>query len=412
MTEVTEGVSEPATLLLEPRDGVPAVTADAGSLARVIHAFEQGTGPVAVDTERASGYRYSQRAYLVQLRRTGAGTALIDPLGCPDLHQLSAALADCEWVLHAASQDLPCLAEVGLVPQRLFDTELAARLAGFERVGLAAIVEELLGVRLEKGHSAADWSHRPLPDAWLRYAALDVELLVDLRDALHAELAGQGKLDWAAEEFAAVRTAPAPPPRQDPWRRLSGIHRLRGPRQLAIARALWEARDAHACRRDIAPGRVLPDAAIVLVAAAGPREMTALAALPPFRGPRIRRTVPIWWAAVQSALEAPESALPGPLSHEGPPPAGRWADREPLAAARLAASRAALAVIATAHAVPAENLLEPALLRRLAWAPPDPLTPESVAAALVSGGARSWQRALVTDALAVGLAPARATTGG
>ncbi|MHB8452171.1 MAG: ribonuclease D [Mycobacteriales bacterium] len=407
MTDVTEGVSEPATLLLEPRDGVPAVTTDQVGLARVIRMFERGSGPVAVDTERASGYRYSQRAYLVQLRRAGAGTALIDPLGCPDLHALSDALTDCEWVLHAATQDLPCLAELGLVPRRLFDTELAARLAGYERVGLAAIVEELLGVRLEKGHSAADWSGRPLPDSWLRYAALDVELLVELRDALHAELARQRKLDWAAEDFAAICSAPPPPARQDPWRRLSGIHRLRGPRQLAIARALWEARDAHARRRDIAPGRVLPDAAIVLVASVGPREMATLAALPPFRGRRMRRTVPMWWAAVEVALAAPERVLPGPVPQYGPP-TGRWAERDPSAAARLAQARASLAAIATDHAIPTENLLEPALLRRLAWTPPDPPTAAAVEAALVAGGARAWQRALVTDALAAALTAASA----
>ena len=94
------------------------------------------------------------------------------------------------------------------------------------------MAETVLGYRLEKGHSAADWSTRPLPEPWLRYAALDVELLIDLRDALEAELEGQGKLGWAHEEFAALAAAPPPPGRRDPWRRLSGIHRLRTPRQL------------------------------------------------------------------------------------------------------------------------------------------------------------------------------------
>ncbi len=198
---------------------------------------------MALDAERASGYRYSQRAYLVQLRRGGAGTALIDPLPLPDLKALDAAIAEAEWVLHAASQDLPCLAELGLRPRRLFDTELAARLAGFERVGLAALTEQLLGFSLEKHHSAADWSSRPLPESWLTYAALDVELLTDLRDALDAELTRQGKSEWAAEEFAAlVRTGARPPRvRAEPWRRTSGIHRVRGragagPGPLAVVR--------------------------------------------------------------------------------------------------------------------------------------------------------------------------------
>jgi ribonuclease D len=210
-------------------------------LAEVARRFAAGTGPVAVDAERASGYRYSQRAYLVQLRREGAGTVLIDPVPLPDMTVLNEAIADSEWVLHAASQDLPCLTELGLGPQRLFDTELGARLAGFERVGLAALTESLLGYALEKHHSAADWSTRPLPASWLSYAALDVELLIDLRNALAAELERQGKTEWAAEEFAALVAGAGQPPRTrpDPWRRTSGIHRVRGARALSRVRALW-----------------------------------------------------------------------------------------------------------------------------------------------------------------------------
>ena len=174
-------------------------------------------------------------------------------------------------MLHAASQDLPCLAELGLRPTRIFDTELAGRLLGYARVGLGSIIEEVLGYTLEKGHSAADWSTRPLPEPWLRYAALDVELLVELRDVLDAQLTEQGKRDWAAQEFAAIAAAPPAPPRVEPWRRTSGLHRLRKRRQLAVVRALWEARDDLARRRDIAPGRVLPDAAIAAAALALPK---------------------------------------------------------------------------------------------------------------------------------------------
>ena len=141
-----------------------------------------GEGPVAIDAERASGYRYGQRAYLVQVRREGAGTWLIDPVGCPDLTPLDEAIGAAEWILHAATQDLACLAEVGLRPRQLFDTELAARILGLPRVGLAAVVEHYLGLSLAKEHSAVDWSTRPLPEPWLRYAALDVEVLDELRN--------------------------------------------------------------------------------------------------------------------------------------------------------------------------------------------------------------------------------------
>src|SRR5215468_5413932 len=194
----------PATPLVEPRDGTPAPIADNAGLTRSAEALANGKGSVAVDAERASGYRYSAKAYLVQLRREGAGTVLLDPLPFGDLTPLADAIADAEWVLHAASQDLPCLSEIGLRPKALFDTELAARLAGIERVGLAALTESLLGYSLEKHHSAADWSTRPLPEAWLTYAALDVELLIELRDALAVVLEEQGKAEWAAEEFAAL----------------------------------------------------------------------------------------------------------------------------------------------------------------------------------------------------------------
>ena len=199
-----------AVPLLEPRDGLPPLVTTASALAEAVTALGAGEGPVAVDAERASGYRYGHRAFLVQLRRRGAGTVLIDPIACPDLSALDAALAGSEAVLHAASQDLPCLAELGYRPRQLFDTELAGRLLGYPRVGLGVLVETVLGFTLEKGHAAADWSTRPLPTEWLRYAALDVEVLVELRDALAAELAEQGKTEWARQEFAAVLAAEPP----------------------------------------------------------------------------------------------------------------------------------------------------------------------------------------------------------
>ena len=222
--------------LLEPRDGLPPLIVSPEDLAEATARLRDGTGPVAVDAERASGFRYGHRAFLVQLRRNGAGTVLIDPVPCPDLSELDEALAGTEAVLHAANQDLPCLADLGFRPRQLFDTELAGRLLGYPRVGLGTLVEEVLGLSLEKTHSAADWSTRPLPAEWLKYAALDVEVLVDLRDALAAELAENGKTGWAQQEFAAVLAARPAPPRPDPWRRTSGIHRVRSRRSLAIVR--------------------------------------------------------------------------------------------------------------------------------------------------------------------------------
>ncbi len=391
----------PAVPLLEPREGVPPVVATAAGLDRVIAAFAAGTGPVAVDAERASGYRYGQRAYLIQLRREGAGTALIDPIACPDLSGLDAALADAEMVLHAANQDLPCLAEVGLVPRRLFDTELAGRLLGYPRVGLGSMVENVLGFVLEKGYSAADWSTRPLPEDWLRYAALDVELLVELRDALQEELETAGKLEWALEEFAAILATPPKPPRPDPWRRTSGIHRVRNRRALAAVREVWTARDRIARERDLSPGRVLQDAAIIELAQKSPKTPAELQALPTMRGRGARRHQSAWLRAVARARDLSERALPeSNLPGDGPPPAHRWADRDPEAAKRLTAARAVIAALADEHSMPSENLVQPDYVRRLAWTPPEESSPSAIGAALRELGARRWQVELTAQPLA------------
>ncbi|MFD7595307.1 ribonuclease D [Kitasatospora sp. NPDC059812] len=411
MTDAVAAIPEEAAPvpLLEPKEGIPPVVADEQALAATVAAFAGGTGPVAVDAERASGYRYGQRAYLIQLRRVGAGSALIDPIACPDLSGLGDALADTEWVVHAATQDLPCLAEVGMRPRQLFDTELAGRIAGFARVGLGPMTESVLGLSLAKEHSAVDWSTRPLPEPWLRYAALDVEVLVELRDALEQELDAQGKLGWALEEFAAIAAAPRPAPRTDPWRRTSQLHKVRRRRQLAVVRELWLARDRLAQERDVSPGRVLSDAAIVNAALAMPLNIAALQGVQGF-GPRVhRRQLEQWLAAVQRGREVPENQLP-PASapHDGPPPPRAWAEKDPVAAARLSGARAAVADLAERHNLPAENLITPDLVRRVSWEPPADPAATGVAAALRRLGARQWQVDLVAPVMATAFAEAAA----
>ncbi|ORX01020.1 ribonuclease D [Mycolicibacillus trivialis] len=397
-----------ATPLRAPRGGVPPVSVTADEIARAADRLAAGRGPFAVDAERASGFRYSNRAYLIQIRRADAGTVLIDPVGdgtdpAALLEPVAEALSDGEWILHSADQDLPCLAEVGLRPPALYDTELAGRLAGFDRVNLAAMVQRLLGLGLAKGHGAADWSKRPLPAEWLNYAALDVEVLIELRNAIADVLVEQGKTDWAAEEFDHLRKFEAPPTRRDRWRRTSGIHKVRGDRGLAAVRELWLVRDRLAQRRDIAPGRILPDRAIIDAALTDPRTVAELLERPIFGGPKQRRYAELWVAALASARESP-APPPGPESNSGPPPAVRWAKRKPEAAARLEAARAAISAVAEQVDVPAENLLSPELVRRLCW---DWAGSADTAAAvedvLRAGGARSWQRRLVVPALATAL---------
>lgn len=401
-----DGSDEPVVpLLREPADGLPVPVETPAQLGALTARLARGTGPVAFDAERASGYRYSQRAYLVQLRRAGVGTALVDPIAQPALAGLNTAIGSAEWILHAANQDLACLAELGLVPARLFDTELAGRLLGEERVALGTMVERELGVRLEKGHSADDWSLRPLPRDWLVYAALDVELLIPLREVLDAALRAAGKDEWARQEFEAIRTAPPAPPRADPWRRTSGIHTVHGRRQLAVVRALWQARDRYAAQRDVAPGRLLPDAAIIAAATRLPQQPAELAALAVFGGPRQRRQLDRWFGAVSSALSLPESALPPVTgrSRDGIPPSARWRERDPDAAARLAACRAAVTSLAEQHSVLAQNLLASDVVRRLAWQPPEPPDETAVRERLAEAGARPWQFELTAAALAEAL---------
>lgn len=391
LSELPAAQEEPQAVqvLAMPVDGVPDVVVDERRLLEATSRLAQGEGPVAIDAERASGYRYGQRAYLVQVRREGAGTWLLDPIACPDLSPLAEAIGQAEWVLHAASQDLPCLAEVGLRPQQLFDTELGARLAGLPRVGLSAVTEHYLGISLAKEHSAVDWSTRPLPEPWLRYAALDVEILVELREALLADLAAQDKTEWARQEFAALAHARPAPPRIDPWRRTSGIHRLRGRRTLGVLRELWELRDDLARRRDTSPGRVIPDAMLLEVAIAAPQSREELAKVTSNRA--VRRYADGLVAAVQRAMLRPEDELPVPsLPHNGPPPVRSWADRDPIAAARLRNVRAALSEFATMRQVPVENLLSPDTLRRVVWDPPEP-TVAAVSDQLTAHGARPWQ---------------------
>ena len=446
----------PLRLITTPTHPVLGPVTTAEELAEAVRRLQAGTGPVAVDAERASGYRYSQRAYLIQLARVGSGNILIDPIpfntdslktsptdaeptdtepttteptttgaltagaarggDAPgnDVPGALAALQDAiggvEWVLHAASQDLPGLREIGLEPASVFDTETAGRLLGLERVSLNSMLERFLGVSLEKGHSAADWSQRPLPSEWLVYAALDVDLLVDLRDVVEAELIRAGKLAWAQQEWAATLAAPPAGPRSEPWRRTSGIHAVRSRRQLAGVQALWEARDEIARARDIAPGRILPDAAIIAAVRADPESVDALAHLPVFRGPRQRQHAGRWFAALDEARTRPDAELPATAlgSRDGMPASGRWRERDPEAAVRLLAVREAVNVVAEQHHVQAQNLLAADVIRRLCWTPPVPGDPDTVAAALTHLGARPWQVELCAEPISAALATAPA----
>lgn len=389
--------------LARPSGNLDVIESQAG-LEAAAEALAGGHDAVAVDVERANGFRYSARAYLVQLFRRGSGTFLIDPVTIDSFTPLQAAIGEVEWVLHAASQDLPSLRELGLEPQKLFDTELGSRLAGFDRVGLQAVVERTVGLHLKKEHSHSDWSTRPLPKEWLEYAALDVELLVDARDGVAAALAEQDKLEIAGQEFEYELRKPSKPAPAEPWRRLNGIHRIRDRRQLAIARALWLARDEYAQEIDTAPGKLVPDAALVAAASASPKSKSHLASIKEFHGRASRSQLDRWWAAIEQG-RTEESLPPLRVKQDGPPPPRFWDQKRPVAAARLKAAKAAVLDLAEQWHMPQENLLTPDTLRRVLWDAHDDADVD-VTAALAARGTRQWQIEIVADPIAESIAAA------
>ena len=403
-----------AVPLLQPANGTPPVIDTESAFETALHELSQGTGPFAVDAERASGFRYSARAYLIQIKRNNGGLHLIDPIPFGPGHrlfeQLNTLLNSDEVILHASTQDLPCLRELGINPLQLFDTELAGRIAGLPRVGLGPLLESLMGVTLAKEHSAADWSARPLPHDWLTYAALDVELLVELRDRMYEILKASNKIDWALEEFASIVKAPPAPPRVDPWRRTSGMHKIKKRDQLAIIRALWNARDAIAAEQDIAPGKLLNDSAIVELAIVAPttkREFEK--ALRPL-GVRARwmENLKVWLDSVATAVALPEEQWPQMRTNTDTlPPIKLWRDKFPDKYAPLSHARAAIEQLSLEKQIPVENLMTPELVRRICWAPPagstEELSPSLVEDGLKALGARQWQIDLVAPILAAAL---------
>ena len=367
-------------------------------LQQVSEQLAKDTSPVAIDAERASGYRYFQRAYLLQIKHPNHGIFLIDPTAISDVTPLSQSLANREWVIHAAIQDLPCLTELGLTPSKLFDTELAGRLLGLPRVALAVMLDTYLGVKLKKQHSAADWSRRPLPPKWLEYAALDVEYLIELKSLVEAELAATGKLNWANEEFEAL-TSFSPSPKSDqPWRRLSGVHLIADPRARAVARSLWYARDDLAQKLDIAPGRLLPDSAILAAAQATPVTRAQIEEIEGFLRTESKRHLELWWQAIEKAMSEPKDQLP-PRSARERPFLNRGSASDPQAAQRLANARVALTEISQEFSIPTENLVTAGALRSAAALAPSKLTGDDLARILSQGGARPWQVEVVTNRL-------------
>ena len=402
---MTEEEARTATPLLVPAAGTPPVIADEAAFRVALTELAKGAGPFAVDAERASGYKYSARAYLIQIKRNGGGLHLIDPIPFGPGHKLFIELNELlntdEVILHASTQDLPCLRELGINPKLLFDTELGGRIAGLPRVGLGPLLEAHLGVLLAKEHSAVDWSVRPLPLDWLNYAALDVEMLIELRNVIAQLLIDSRKFDWAQAEFAAILTAPPSAPRVDPWRRTSGMHKIRKRNQLAVVRSLWIARNQIAESLDVSPGKLLNDSAIVELAMNPPTNKREFEKTlrPIGLRPRWKENLDAWLTAIASAVALSESDYPElRAAGDSMPPTKIWKERFPEKYAPFTHARAAVELRAAELNIPVENLISPEVIRKLIWK-----LSRDVSKDALELGARPWQVAEIADLVSAAL---------
>jgi ribonuclease D len=361
------------------------------SLINCCNNLEKDEQPYAIDAERASGFKYSQRAYLLQISSATSDIYLIDPTSIKDLTPLRQLLNNKSWILHAATQDLPCLFELELTPGEIFDTELAARLLSLPHVGLGGLLEDELQITLDKEHSAADWSKRPLPQDWLVYAALDVEFLHQLRKSLKQKLIDNNKLNLAQQEFKALCSWQSPGLRNDPWRRTSGMHEVRGGQDSAIVRQIWLKRDEIAQQRDIAAGRVLNDAGIVEIAAKKPKTVQELKDLASIKYRPAKNDAEIWFEQLQIALQmGPDQWPVKQKGAESYPAPKSWLEKRPEAYHRLQFVKAQLHKLSEELLIPVEHLCSPDLVKKWCWdKPTDQL--ETINDWLISQGARDWQ---------------------
>ncbi|AZA09134.1 HRDC domain-containing protein [Corynebacterium pseudopelargi] len=354
------------TTLSTPRDGLPALCTTPSQLRKAERTLAKGTGAIAVDTERAGGIRYNDRAFLLQLRRAGSGTVLIDPEPHREVvgPALEPALSQTTWVLHDAATDLPSLYALGLYPADIFDTAVAAKLLNITPYRLPELSAALIGYTMHKSHGGEDWSRRPLPKAWRNYAALDVEVLLELAQACQKRLDAAGKSQWAKEEFEFIqhKATPLAPPR---WEDSKAANSVSKPQELAVIRALWHHRDALAMAMDVAPHRLLPDKAMVAIATKRPRSVSQLMRLSAF--PRdLRGHAGEWLNVAQAGIAA--QPWPKRPRRQSTISASAWKKRDPSGFERLLAAETALEQVQADINVEADTLMSRRTLRKVCWA--------------------------------------------
>ncbi len=352
---------------------------------------------VGADTEAASFHRYRDRIFLVQLS-SRTRTAIVDPLALPDLSPVGELLADpkVEKIFHDADYDLRIFdRDYGFRATQVFDTRIAAQFTGEPAIGLAALLEKYVGVKLAKEHQKADWSRRPLSQAMLAYAAADTQHLPALRDALRVRLVALDRLAWAEEEFGrlgALRWT-GTTDGADAFLRVKGARALR-PRALAALRELYRWRDTLAAEQDKATFRIVGNDALLAVAKALPRAPADLARIPELPATLAQRHGPALLARVAAAVALPEADLPR-IERTARPPKDPSLDER---VERLKGAR---------NRVAAELGLDPGVLCGRA-------TLEAVARAVTApndraglaqvGELRRWQIQMLGDALLAALA--------
>ncbi len=230
---------------------------------------------VGIDTEFHRERTYWPVCALVQVSWSG-GRALIDPIDI-DLSPFGAVLRDRTIVMHAAGQDLEVFRRsIGVLPDDLFDTQVAASFLGMSSIGLAPLVKKLLDVDLAKGDRLTDWLERPLPPGALAYAEADVEHLFDLHDLLTESLAARDRIGWVQSECRAmIAKALVDNDPDTAWWRVKEARRLRG-RAAAVAQEVARWRESHAAESDRPLRSVLPDLALAGVAQRPPKSVDAL----------------------------------------------------------------------------------------------------------------------------------------
>lgn len=410
--------------LTSPRAGVPDLADSTDAVLHVADSLAAGRGPVAVDTERASGFRFDDRAFLVQLRREGSGTHLVDPATVADAGTILApVMNDAPWILHAAHSDLPALTSLGWHTPQLHDTQIAGRLLGYGQIGLAGMLDEFLGVTVAKDKGREDWSARPIPDPMLNYAALDVELLIELLDAAGSRLSALGRGGWYRQECDHVNVSWSHPVPAPDWRKLRGIGHVRDRRGLEMVRRLVEARTGVARSRDVPPEHVLRGSAILELAEA-PRKADSRLRSEIARSSRLARASRgssvarelqgTLSRAVHLALDAGGDALPDrPSKGVGRPDHRTWARDYPVADRLLSGFTAGLAEVSETTGIRTEDLLTARKLRAVAWDvsraadngavpvhPDDPVgeLEELLGGVLSAQDCREWQSGLLVPA--------------